>query len=90
MKIRKLYLKDVLEKYEEICGVEAKFNDETGKYYLCEINCVIKSWNNKLELDRPIFNPEKLEKFVKIIDKLKFYDWLKIEETKDAKQNDEN
>ncbi len=96
MKINKLYVQDVLNKYFEVTGHEAIYNDENGIWFLEEINCIIKSWNYKFELNGGIKNPVKFRKLVRLIQELKYYDWIDFEEEdcyeviENEKQNDEN
>lgn len=90
MKIDKLYLKDVLEKYEEVTGKPAEYDDDTGLYYLEEINCIIKSWNCKLELNGSFNNQEIFRDLIKFVKSLNYYNWVEFEEKENEKQNDEN
>ena len=80
MKINKLYLQDVLDKYEEIAGKPAEYCDDTGLYYLKEMNLIIKSWNLKLELNGGICNPKKIKNIFKLAQEMKYSSWLDFEE----------
>ena len=77
MKIKQMYLEDFIKECEKL-GFKVEYNDDTGLYYIPDIDLIIKSWNNKIEIG-PVFRNKELNNFLKLYKEVQYY--IELDET---------
>ena len=91
VKVKDLYLEEVLNKYKELFKIDrVSYDDETGIYKLQRVNLKIKSWNNNIEpLNKTGFNSNEtianLFKFMNLTEKY----WFEFEEDEEDENEEE-
>lgn len=71
MKIRQMYLEDVIKECEKL-GFKVEYNDDTGIYSIPAINITIKKWNGKVEIGTDFYNLN-FNKFIRLYEQIRYY-----------------
>lgn len=71
MKIKKMYLEDFIKECEKL-NFTVVYNDNTGIYFIPEINIRIKKWNNKIVVGDD-FRTDELNNFLKLYKEVQYY-----------------
>ena len=77
MKIKKMYLEDFIKECEKL-NFTVAYNDETGVFYIPNLDIRIRKWNNKIVVGDD-FGTDELNNFLKLYKEVQYY--IELDET---------
>ena len=72
MKIKKMYLEDFIKECDKL-NFTVIYNDETGIFYIPNLNIRIRKWNNKIVVGTDFFGTDELNNFLKLYKEVQYY-----------------
>lgn len=71
MKIKKMYLEDFIKECEKL-NFTIVYNDNTGIFYIPNLDIRIRKWNNKIVVGDD-FGTDELNNFLKLYKEVQYY-----------------
>lgn len=81
MKIKKMYLEDFIKECEKL-NFTVIYNDETGIFYIPNLDIRIRKWNNKIVVGTD-FGTDELNNFLKLYKEVQYY--IELEDSDENK-----